>query len=148
MPNGKLVPAGTKGSRPTSFGLFQLHEGGELGNMSARQAFDPIANAKIALAEFAKVAKAHPDWSPGQIAAAAQRPANPGQYAAEVNAIYLELEADAKSRHASDPMTKHTDRLIKAIKTKSRAKPTHVSISNSTASHVAVSLQAAAAGAF
>jgi hypothetical protein len=162
MPNGKLVPAGTKGSRPTSFGLFQLHEGGELGNMSARQAFDPIANAKIALAEFAKVAKAHPDWSPGQIAAAAQRPANPVEYAAEVNAIYRDIEAgvkhatdstpkhdsDSKTKHAVDPMTKHTDRLIKAIKTKSRAKPTHVSISNSTASHVAVSLQAAAAGAF
>lgn len=75
------------GDQGTSFGLFQLHQGGELGSMSKQQAFDPYQNAKVALAQVASVLRAHPDWSPGQVAAAAQRPADQPAYAAAVNAI-------------------------------------------------------------
>lgn len=76
------------GDSGTSFGLFQLHQGGELGDLTPDQAKDPTTNARVALAEVAAVAKAHPDWSPGQIAAAAQRPTDPTGYATAVNSLY------------------------------------------------------------
>lgn len=75
------------GDGGTSFGLFQLHRGGELGNMSPQQAFDPLTNARRALSEFANVKKNFPNLTdPGRIAALAQRPADPNGYAAKVNA--------------------------------------------------------------
>ena len=37
------------GDNGTSFGIFQLHEGGQLGNLSAQQAYDPVTNARVAL---------------------------------------------------------------------------------------------------
>ncbi len=89
------------GDHGTSFGLYQLHSGGELealkGNLAAqkRQAFDPATNAKVALAEFARVAHAHPDWTPGHIAAAAQRPADQAGYAKKVDAIYNQLKGSS-----------------------------------------------------
>lgn len=76
------------GDNGTSFGLYQLHEGGELGSNTEQWAFNPTNNATRALSQVALVQKEHPNWSPGAIAAAAQRPANPTQYAASVNAIY------------------------------------------------------------
>lgn len=76
------------GDNGTSFGLFQLHEGGELGSLSPQQAFDPITNAETAIPVIASVYKMHPNWTPGQIAAAAQRPANQSAYAQAVNQIY------------------------------------------------------------
>ncbi|HET9690998.1 MAG TPA: transglycosylase SLT domain-containing protein [Acidimicrobiales bacterium] len=76
------------GDGGTSFGLYQLHQGGELGNLSPAQAFDPTTNADTALAVFAQVQARTPGASPGQIAALAERPANPSAYAASVNAIY------------------------------------------------------------
>lgn len=79
------------GDSGTSFGIFQLHRGGELGNLSPAQAFNPSVNAGVSLAVDAQVAKAHPDWSPGRIAAAAQRPADPAGYARSVDAIYQAL---------------------------------------------------------
>jgi hypothetical protein len=39
----------------TSWGLFQLHEGGMLGSLTAAEAKDPKTNADIACAAFAKV---------------------------------------------------------------------------------------------
>ena len=76
------------GDQGTSFGLYQLHRGGELGNLTPAQAFDPATNADTALAVFAQVQAKNPTASPGQIAALAERPANPAAYAAAVNAIY------------------------------------------------------------
>lgn len=73
---------------PTSFGLFQLHRGGELGRLTPEQAFDPQTNADVALEEMGRVSAAHPSWSPGAIAAGAQRPANPTAYASRVNQLY------------------------------------------------------------
>jgi len=75
------------GDNGTSFGLYQLHQGGELGSMAPNQAFDPMTNARVALAQVAAVAQAHPNWSPGQIAAAAQRPADQAGYANAINSI-------------------------------------------------------------
>lgn len=73
------------GDKGTSFGLFQLHKGGELGNLSQKQASNPRTNADVALSEFARIQDRHSD--PGKLAAAAQRPAHPEQYAKKVNAM-------------------------------------------------------------
>lgn len=77
------------GDRGTSHGLFQLHKGGELGNLTPQQAYNPVTNANVALSEFTKHAHR---GSPGEIAAAAQRPANPHAYAAKVNRMYATAE--------------------------------------------------------
>lgn len=91
------------GDGGTSFGLFQLHEGGELGSMTAQQAFNPATNAQTALSQFAAVQAANPTLTdPGSIAAAAQRPANPGGYAAEVNYYYAQLAAGVPFQSLKD----------------------------------------------
>lgn len=41
------------GDNGTSFGLFQLHQGGQLGNLTEQQAFDPATNARTALPSIA-----------------------------------------------------------------------------------------------
>ena len=75
------------GDQGTSFGLYQLHQGGELGSLTQAQAFDPLTNARVALAQVGAVLRANPGMDPGQAAAAAQRPANRAAYAAGVDAI-------------------------------------------------------------
>lgn len=73
------------GDHGTSFGLFQLHRGGELteAHLSPQQAFDPHTNAHVALSYFKRLdGRVH---DPGQLAAAAQRPANRAEYAAKVD---------------------------------------------------------------
>ena len=73
------------GDHGTSFGLFQLHKGGELGDLSQKEASNPRTNADVALSEFARIQHKHSN--PGKLAAAAQRPAHPEQYAKKVNAM-------------------------------------------------------------
>jgi hypothetical protein len=138
--NGNFVPmrAGAAGGRYTSFGLFQLHEGGELGNLSQQQAFDPATNAERALSEFSAVMHMSSkelvqrervlgvsDWSsdasklsPGQVAALAERPKDAAGYAKIVDAIY------AKERATRKPTI-------------------NVTVSNSTASRVSVAVKGA-----
>ncbi|MGZ4745610.1 MAG: transglycosylase SLT domain-containing protein [Oryzihumus sp.] len=60
---------------PTSFGLYQLHEGGELGSLTPQQAFDPYTNARVALTVVGQVKRANPGLSAGEVAVLAQRPA-------------------------------------------------------------------------
>lgn len=122
---GKFHPGKGPGAHYTSFGAYQLHETGELGNLTPEQAYNPRTNAEVALAEYARVAKLHPNWSPGQIAAAAQRPADQTQYAKDVNAIYNQLIKAQRAARSSKP-------------------PIKVSVTNSTASRVDVSMNAAA----
>ena len=74
--------------RPTSFGLFQLHEGGELGNLTPQQAFDPNTNARTALTVVAGNTGKYSD--PGTLAAKSQRPKNPQAYAQAINATYAD----------------------------------------------------------
>lgn len=81
------------GDNNTSFGLYQLHEGGELGNLTREDAYNPITNANTAIPHIANVAKANPDWNPGQVAAAAQGPADAVAYAAVVNSTYDDVKA-------------------------------------------------------
>lgn len=88
----KLNPQAV-GDNGTSFGLFQLHQGGELGNLTADQAFDPQTNANVALSEFANMKASNPSLSGGAWAAASQRPANPTAYANSVQDIYGQLIA-------------------------------------------------------
>ena len=80
------------GDDGTSFGLYQLHEGGELGSLTKQEAFDPATNADTALAEFGDVKRNNPDISGGAWAAAAQRPADPTAYAVAVNGIIAEID--------------------------------------------------------
>lgn len=75
------------GDNGTSFGIYQLHEGGELGTMTRAQAFNVYKNAGRSLPIIAKVSSEHPSWTWGQKAAAAQRPADQGAYAAAVDSI-------------------------------------------------------------
>ena len=72
------------GDNYTSFGLFQLHKGGELGAMSESDAFDPVRNTRVALKYFEGVT----GDNPGDIAAAAQRPLYREIYAMTVNTMY------------------------------------------------------------
>lgn len=76
------------GDQGTSFGLFQLHQGGELGNLTPSQAENPQTNAQVAIPVIAQTLKANPGWSPGRIAAAAQRPADQAAYATDINNLY------------------------------------------------------------
>lgn len=83
------------GDQGQSFGLYQLHRGGELGNHDAAWAFNPVNNADTALSVMGQVARAHPTWSPGQIAAAAQRPGDPTGYAASINSLVQQIRSGA-----------------------------------------------------
>jgi hypothetical protein len=81
--------AAAVGDGGTSFGLFQLHEGGMLtaAGLSPAQAYDARTNATVALKSYAhEWSKGHARRSPGEIAAASQRPADPVGYAAKVDA--------------------------------------------------------------
>jgi hypothetical protein len=76
------------GDGGTSFGLFQLHEGGELGSLTQAQADNPTTNAQVALKHFAQLQGQYSD--PGQLAAAAQGPQDKSAYAAKVDATLPE----------------------------------------------------------
>lgn len=78
------------GDHGHSFGLFQLNSRGELkqAHLTPQQAFDPATNAEVALSYFRK---GHVN-NPGAMAAAAQRPANRGDYARKVNSNMAEAE--------------------------------------------------------
>lgn len=76
------------GDNGTSFGLFQLHEGGMLtaAGLNSTQAFNPKTNAMVALAAYRhEYDKGHERRTAGQIAAASQRPADPVGYASKVD---------------------------------------------------------------
>lgn len=79
------------GAGETSFGIFQLHEGGQLGDPpvsgSVVRALDPTLNAETALSNVAGEAKAHPGWTWGQITTASQGPADPAAYQAQLDAL-------------------------------------------------------------
>lgn len=76
------------GDGGTSFGLFQLHEGGELpkdwypGQPNHEKAFDPRENAQIALSYFAKLKDT---YSGSLLAFKSQRPADQAKYEARIN---------------------------------------------------------------
>lgn len=82
------------GDDGTSFGLYQLHKGGELGALTEETAFDPLTNADVALAEFKAVKEATPDLVGGTLAAAAQRPAEPAAYASRVDVILQAIKVN------------------------------------------------------
>jgi hypothetical protein len=93
------------GDGGTSFGLFQLHEGGELGNHTAAWAFHPTYNATTACEVLAQVTRKNPHLSPGEIAAAAQRPADPKGYADTVNALYTQAQTFGLGKACPSPQT-------------------------------------------
>lgn len=100
-PNGVIVPAHTPGALPTSFGLFQLHEGGELGQLTPQQAYNPALNASVALQNVATVARAYPNVSPGTVAALAQKPANQSAYAQAIDALYQQISGSIEPNYSA-----------------------------------------------
>ena len=78
------------GDKGTSFGLFQLHIGGQLtdAGLSPDQALNPRTNALVSLSNLAKIDDRYADK--GTAAAKSQRPARPRQYALKVNASMKE----------------------------------------------------------
>lgn len=74
------------GDGGTSFGLYQLHRGGELGSLTPQQAFDPTTNAATALGVFESTESRYHFTDPGALAAASQRPADRVGYAKSVDA--------------------------------------------------------------
>ncbi|MGH7745362.1 MAG: transglycosylase SLT domain-containing protein, partial [Candidatus Dormibacteria bacterium] len=99
--------------QPTSFGLYQLHQGGELGSLTPQQAFDPVTNARVALGVLARTITANPSVTdPGEQAALAQRPSDPQGYAA---AIDNRLGAD-NSSGASAPAPSSSNPISEALK--------------------------------
>ena len=138
------------GDHGTSLGLFQLHRGGELGSMSRKQAFNAYLNSARGLREFRAVehlssaallhrfskqirlspydkSVTHSDimrlvGTPGEVYAAAQRPADPYRRAEQLNAIYTKVNRQLRMSN----------------------KPIHVTIRNHTAAHVATSVHGTA----
>lgn len=90
-PGGRFTP--DPSGPATSFGLYQLHKGGELGNLSQAAAENAYTNASVAIPHFAAVRKQHPDWTWGQVVARAQGPADPGGYAATIDSILANYRA-------------------------------------------------------
>lgn len=83
------------GDNGTSFGLYQLHEGGELGSHTAAWAHDVYNNALTALTVVKKVYDQNPSADWGQIAAQAQRPQDPASYAASIDSILTDSGSNA-----------------------------------------------------
>jgi hypothetical protein len=111
-----------------STGLYQLNDFGKGYGMSIADMMDPTKNAMKELPEYARVAKAHPDWSPGQVAFMAEgAAAGPGgawkkSYIDDVNARYNRLVNQQRN---------------------SRPPTILVEVSNPTQSRVSVSVKAA-----
>ena len=78
---------------PTSFGPFQLHKGGELGDLTPAQAENINTACSIALGHFAAVKALYPSLTGGALAAAAQRPADPTQYAIDVDDLIAAINS-------------------------------------------------------
>jgi len=96
-----------RGDGNTSFGLFQLHRGGELTDAlrsgklaNESEAFDPQKNAHVALAYFKRHQNAISD--PGRLAAAAQRPKYRAEYAAKVDSILHSGQVDQLMKKYGD----------------------------------------------
>ena len=86
--NGSFDP-NIVGDQGCSIGVFQLNTcTGEGVGVPDYVLHDPYLNAKIALQQVVAVQKQHPEYTPGQIAAAAQRPADPTGYASAVNGFF------------------------------------------------------------
>ncbi|MHB8188947.1 MAG: hypothetical protein ACYDHP_00675 [Ferrimicrobium sp.] len=80
------------GDLGSSYGVFQLHVGGELGSLAPSTVLEPAANALVAGEQLAHWAHIYPDGNPGDVAALAQRPADPSAYAAVVNYWFAKCE--------------------------------------------------------
>lgn len=71
----------------TSFGPFQEHTGGRLGKLPPSAAMNIFDSSERAFNEFMIYRKNHPTWSRGQLAAAAQRPADQAGYRRSIDSM-------------------------------------------------------------
>lgn len=77
-----------------SFGPFQLNaKGGEGSGLPLSVLTDPYQSSKVALTEIKKQHELHPDWTPGDIAIAAQRPLESlrPKYRDDINGFYSQI---------------------------------------------------------
>lgn len=92
----------------SSYGVFQDNVLGGLGSPYASNPgalFNPNTSAQVSLQNMLNVFKSNPSASPGQIAAASQRPANPIAYANSVNSTYSSLTAGQMPVNLSQQFT-------------------------------------------
>ena len=74
------------GDSGNSRGIFQENVRGRGAGLAPEQSFDPYASTERAIREFQAIRAKNPTVDRGTWAALAQRPANPGQYASNINA--------------------------------------------------------------
>lgn len=83
--NGNFTP--DENGDPTSFGLYQLHKGGMLGDHNKHWAFKAKHNIRTALRSLKATMANNPGLDYGHLAAASQRPADAEAYARAINDI-------------------------------------------------------------
>jgi len=88
---------------PQSFGVFQMNSGGRGAGVPIAQREDVSFATRAAIREFRQVRAKHPDVSPGAWAALAQRPANQGEYAANINRMLAGQDKGFASAVGSAP---------------------------------------------
>jgi hypothetical protein len=71
--------------------------------LSAQQAFDPATNARVSLTSLAHQYVIGPNRTPGAIAAASQRPADPAGYAQRVDGMMDRARTLLASTASSSP---------------------------------------------
>ncbi len=81
------------GDNGTSYGIYQLHVGGELGNIPISLAYNPWINALISLGHVSNIYHGNPHQDLGSIAAQAQRPYNPVAYANAIDTYITKCNA-------------------------------------------------------
>jgi hypothetical protein len=112
-----------------STGLFMLNDNGEGHGMSVKAMMDAATNSNVAMPHFAAMAKAHPNWSPGQIAFAAEGAASgPG---GTWKKAYID---DVNSRY---------EKIINQMRN-SRPPTVNIRLTNPTQSRVSIAVNAAA----
>ena len=92
------------GDAGCSHGWFQSNQCGGAGTgIDAATLQDPGFNVRQWLERLSRGRAAHPDVSPGELAAIVQRPADPVGYAHAVNAHYARLRAELGETPAAHP---------------------------------------------
>lgn len=123
------------GDNGTSFGEFQLHQGGELGSLSQGQAFNVQTNASTAIPTIAdRLSTAGTNPNLGQVAATAQRPQDQTGYASNINALLAGTSVPSLADNGINGSGPGFDPLIASNFSSNLFKPTPTTGSNAQGS--------------